>query len=279
MKMIAKIDKNAPQMKFAIVDNQRAEATISGAKGVCLCGSELIAKCGEVRINHWAHKGNRLCDPWWEETEWHRAWKGLFPNDWQEVRQQANSGEWHIADVKTGQGWVNEFQHSHIHPDERRARNDFYQPKLVWIVDGTRRKRDQLKFFELLKNGKSVGERLRILPSFSEDECALVRDWGGSNAPVFFDFGPTELLWCIVPKGGNQNVYAAGFTRAEFIGFHLADATQMDFSKILGKINEWVSANVALRLVQAGNLQLVRQPPLNAFQTYTARRERFRRRF
>src|SRR5688572_30242664 len=115
-------------MIFAIVDNKRVKATISGARGVCLCGSELIAKCGEVRINHWAHKGNRLCDPWWEETEWHRTWKGLFPNDWQEVRQQAASGEWHIADVKTGQEWVIEFQHSHLNTDERRARNDFYQP-------------------------------------------------------------------------------------------------------------------------------------------------------
>ena len=60
-------------MKFAIVNGTKCEA-IKRVKGFCLrCGSELIAKCGEVRINHWAHKGTRNCDPWWEnETNWHR---------------------------------------------------------------------------------------------------------------------------------------------------------------------------------------------------------------
>ena len=43
-------------MKFAQVNNKRIEA-IKGATGVCpVCGSELVAKCGEVYIHHWAHK-------------------------------------------------------------------------------------------------------------------------------------------------------------------------------------------------------------------------------
>lgn len=69
-------------MKFALINGDKAEAT-KGAKGVCpSCGSELIAKCGEVKVDHWAHKGNRNCDPWWEnETDWHRSWKGNFPKD------------------------------------------------------------------------------------------------------------------------------------------------------------------------------------------------------
>lgn len=51
-------------MKFAIIDNTKVEA-IKGVKGICpSCGSELIAKCGEVKVNHWAHKGMRNCDPW-----------------------------------------------------------------------------------------------------------------------------------------------------------------------------------------------------------------------
>lgn len=44
------------------------------------------------------------------------------------------SGEKHIADVKTDSGWVLEFQHSNINPKERLSRNSFY-PKLVWVVD------------------------------------------------------------------------------------------------------------------------------------------------
>jgi len=54
----------------------------------------MVAKCGEVRIWHWAPHRSRLCDPWWEnETEWHRNWKEQFPVNWQEVVHQAVSGE------------------------------------------------------------------------------------------------------------------------------------------------------------------------------------------
>lgn len=52
-------------MKFALINGIKEEAT-KGAKGLCpICDSELVAKCGEVKINHWAHKGKRMCDPWW----------------------------------------------------------------------------------------------------------------------------------------------------------------------------------------------------------------------
>ena len=58
-----------------------------GASAVCqCCGSELVPKCGKVRIHHWAHKSESTCDHWWEhETEWHRDWKNEFPLEWQEV--------------------------------------------------------------------------------------------------------------------------------------------------------------------------------------------------
>jgi len=54
-------------------------------------------------------------------------------------------GEKHIADVKTKNGWVLEFQHSYIKPEERNYRNAFYS-KLVWIIDGLRRKTDRIQF-------------------------------------------------------------------------------------------------------------------------------------
>ena len=114
-------------MKFALVNGEKSEAT-KGAKGFCpSCGAELIAKCGEVKVNHWAHKGSRNCDPWWEnETDWHRSWKGNFPVDWQEVIHFDGKGEKHIADVKTQTGYVLEFQHSYLDPEERRSRNAFH---------------------------------------------------------------------------------------------------------------------------------------------------------
>lgn len=105
-------------MKFALINGNKVEAT-KGSKGTCSnCRVELVAKCGELKIHHWAHKGIRTCDPWWEnETEWHRLWKGNFSTDWQEIILTDDvTSEKHIADIRTPQGLVIEFQHSHIDP-------------------------------------------------------------------------------------------------------------------------------------------------------------------
>jgi hypothetical protein len=31
------------------------------------CMADVIAKCGERKINHWAHKKALVCDPWWRK--------------------------------------------------------------------------------------------------------------------------------------------------------------------------------------------------------------------
>ncbi len=122
-------------MKFAIVNGDKTEA-LKGVKGICPnCGSELIAKCGELKMNHWSHKGIRTCDSWWEpETEWHRSWKNHFPNEWQEnIRFDELKNEKHIADILPIDNLVIEFQHSHIEPQERISREKFYK-NMVWVV-------------------------------------------------------------------------------------------------------------------------------------------------
>src|SRR6267142_346180 len=103
-----------------------------------VCGTAMIAKCGDIKVRHWAHLGRRTCDHWWEpETVWHRDWKNHFPLSWQERIHSSENGEKHIADVKTGRGVVLEFQHSFLHSNERESREKFY-PKLVWVVDALR---------------------------------------------------------------------------------------------------------------------------------------------
>ena len=181
-------------MKFSLVNGQHQEAQ-PNLSGMCpACGHPMVAKCGEVKIWHWAHKRRRPCDPWWEnETEWHRAWKEQFPVHWQEVVHEAKNGEKHIADVKTDHGWVIEFQHSYIKPEERRSRDTFY-PKLVWVVDGARRKRDRTQFLNAWKEGMQVGGNSLVRRAFS-DKCVLLREWAGSHAPIFFDFGEEVLWW------------------------------------------------------------------------------------
>ena len=71
--------------------------------GYCpCCDTEMIAKCGNRKVWHWAHKTKRKYDHWWEtETEWHRDGKNQFPVEWQEVVNFAEDGEKHLADVKT----------------------------------------------------------------------------------------------------------------------------------------------------------------------------------
>lgn len=116
-------------MKFAIVNNEKLEAE-KGLSGICpICQEQVIPKCGQYRINHWAHKSINHCDKWWEsETEWHRNWKDLFPKEWQEVvAYDDQTGEKHIADIKTNSNLVVEFQHSNISDEERISRESFYK--------------------------------------------------------------------------------------------------------------------------------------------------------
>ena len=88
----------------------------------------MIAKCGNKKVWHWAHKTKKTCDHWWEnETQWHRDWKDQFPVEWQEVVHFAEGGEKHVADVKTSTGLVIEFQHSAITKEEVLSRTAFYQ--------------------------------------------------------------------------------------------------------------------------------------------------------
>jgi len=260
-------------MKFALVDGKKLEATHS-ATGICVgCGSDLIAKCGEVRIWHWAHKGSRHCDQWWEnETEWHRGWKGHFPIEWQEIIHQADVGERHIADVKTGQGWVLEFQYSYLNPEERRARDAFY-PKLVWVVNGERRTRDKLQFHKAWEEGRLIGSVPWMRSVFSS-ECRLLQEWAKCSAPVFFDFGEVnKSLWCLLPDSSVGNAYIVAFSREDFIKLHRDGVSQMgqDLSELLGKLKEIISGDIARRQAQTFR-------PLG-FQQYIGQRARFRRRF
>lgn len=213
-------------MKFALVEGERREAK-PGLSGTCpLYGHVMIAKCGKHRAPHWAHRANSTCDHWWEpETEWHRDWKNQFPVGCQEIIHISESGEKHIADVKTASGVVVEFQHSLLHLGEREARENFY-PKMVWVVDGRRRARDRARFFAILRSAKIINVK-PLIALFSSNEGALLRDWGDSRVPVYFDFGDSEpndtprfdmpVLWRLNPRGQNAMAYLSPVPKTEFL--------------------------------------------------------------
>jgi hypothetical protein len=111
---------------------------------------------------------------------------------------QSEAGEKHIADVKTEYRVVLEFQHSHLRRDEREAREKFYQ-KMVWVVDGVRRKRDTAQFFALVDQATILNREPLIVSVQYQWESALFRDWEASNVPVYFDFRDAPVLWRLNP--------------------------------------------------------------------------------
>lgn len=229
-------------MKFALVNGQRLEAQPNLSGNCPACDHPMIAKCGNHRVRHWAHQRNHLCDPWWEnEGEWHRAWKAEFPDAWHEIVCRDESGAKHIADVKTEYGWVIELQHSRISPEERRSRDAFYR-QLVWVVDGTSRKRDVKQFANAWNDGTQVGRAWPVRRLYVDD-CAMLREWTDSQTPIFIDFGGGQWLWWVLSGRLNGAVYVAQFPRAVFIHIHRGGIVQegLDFAGLIDELSGLIS--------------------------------------
>ncbi|WP_437618553.1 competence protein CoiA [Sorangium sp. So ce1151] len=203
-------------MKFAIVNGAPTEPKPKVA-GTCVnCGAEMVSKCGRVKVWHWAHKWNPPCDPWWEsETEWHRAWKNLFPNDWQEVPSvDPQTGERHVADVKNPNGLVIELQNSPISVDERASRERFYK-EMIWVVNGKRGELDE-RYFDMGRSGPIQTNPLAYrIEWFGHGR--LLHNWAPLNANVYLDFGK-EHLWRLVSFDPAKKVGVVGpVPKATFI--------------------------------------------------------------
>ena len=220
-------------MNFALIENNKIEAN-PNLKGMCPhCSQSVIAKCGKQRIWHWAHSSKTTCDNWWEpETEWHRTWKKNYPAEWQETSLlDERTGEKHIADVRTTHNLVIEFQHSPINPQERASREKFYK-NMVWVVDGTRLKRDYHRFLKGKNNDfentifykTDNPEIFRI--EFDFLDWFLPTAWLESSVPVIFDYrgdgtmddteGIRNKLYCLFPQVGRY-ARVAEITRKAFI--------------------------------------------------------------
>jgi hypothetical protein len=118
-------------MLVALVDGQRSKPQ-PGLRGACPgCGGEMLSKCGEKLLWHWAHRiaeCSYLSEP---ETEWHMDWKSRFPTECQEVAVDD-----HRADVK-GARAVLEVQHSSIGSAAIRDREECYG-EMLWVLDAVR---------------------------------------------------------------------------------------------------------------------------------------------
>src|SRR5690606_18131428 len=118
----------------------------------------------------------------------------------------------HIADVKTNDGIIIEFQHSPIKPEERKSRNDFYK-NIIWVVDGKRLIKDETNFAKAYNSGISIG----YVKKTNINDSTLLKDWSNTRVPVFLDFGH-PVLWLLIPIISNETtVFIFPINKNEFL--------------------------------------------------------------
>lgn len=187
-------------MHFALLNGIRVEPEKGLQGAVCpICKQPVRARCGEVRVKHWAHKSVIDCDSWKEpETTWHREWKNRFGNLQEQMHEK--DGVRHMADVKTADGTIVEFRHGTMDMEGLRTREAFFGELMFWVADCTAESR-KLRFYDNL----SYARRLDVCSnetevwSISDPERVFPRSWTESRRFVFFDFGE-PLLWCLFPR-------------------------------------------------------------------------------
>jgi hypothetical protein len=229
------------KFKFALVNGGRTEAQ-PGLRGTCaFCQSEMIAKCGPVKIRHWAHKSNAACDHWWEnETEWHRTWKNYFPAEWQEIIHKDAAGERHIADVKTDKEFVIEFQYSAIKSNEAQSRESFYK-NMVWIVNGARLKSGYPHFCKGLSNFRNLNNTGFFLSN--APEACFPANWLTRSVSVYFDFQADSKradLWCLFPGRVDGYAVIACVSQKQFIDLSSATPHLLHAQESLSHITQCI---------------------------------------
>jgi len=213
-------------MHIAIVNNERALPSPRATGSCPKCGGPVIAKCGDIKVHHWAHRGRTSCDHGRDQrTPWHHAWQNMFPTDWLERRHCAESGEIHIADVRTERGLIIEVQHSPLRAEEISAREGFYR-NMVWVVNGARVQADLLRFLKGSRSASSPWRHAFYL--VSAPERFFPQAWLKCRKPVFFDFENgwklTEAtqplvrpLWCLLPGRMFGRAVVVCMSRSTFV--------------------------------------------------------------
>ena len=187
-------------MHFALLNGVRVEPEKGLDGAVCpICKQPVRARCGEVRVKHWAHKSVIDCDSWKEpETTWHREWKNLF-GDLQEQMHEKD-GTRHMADVKTQDGTIVEFRHGPIDLNGKRTREAFFGEPMFWVVDCAaeqKKNRFNFNFGNAVKASVPCDDREIFM--VDHPACVFPRSWIECKRFVFFDFGESQL-WCLFPR-------------------------------------------------------------------------------
>jgi len=161
-------------MIWAIKNQKRILASPKDRATCELCNDEVISKCGEIKIWHWAHKKDFECDSFGEpESKWHIQWKNYFPKSRQEFRFEK-----HIADIYTKNRLVIELQKSTLSPKKIREREEYYK-NMIWILH------------------EKIGENLEL-----RNKKGIItfrwkwahKSWFTSKMKIYFDFWEDRLF-------------------------------------------------------------------------------------
>lgn len=116
----------------------RIEAKQAGpSRAICGgCGESVFLKCGQKIVDHWCHLPGSTCvhaGTTGPETDWHRNWKGLVPEQYREVSMRRD-GKLRRADIRAKTKTVIELQHSNIAQEEVASREEFYGKNMFWCL-------------------------------------------------------------------------------------------------------------------------------------------------
>lgn len=163
-------------------ENGKAILPFRGVHAYCpMCNQKLTPKCGNIKIHHFAHKGVRDCDPWYEPiSDWHLSWQQLaFP--FTEVAIERN-GVKHRADIAYPSGLIIEIQNSKLSLEEKIERERFYQ-NMFWILNAK-------------EWGIQITEEANV---FKELFCSMKprQNWfinSQNEKPIFLDLGNDTII-------------------------------------------------------------------------------------
>ena len=159
-----------------LYDSLRQRATPKATSTCPCCRTALIAKCGSVKIHHWAHESLIDCDEWYEGiSDWHLSYQGYVKEDCREVVV----GD-HRADIKLSSGKVIELQHSPITP-EVVAERELHYGHMIWIFDAEKWKKNFM-----MKSSSPD----RMYFRWKRAHKGVL----ACEKPIFFDLGNDEIL-------------------------------------------------------------------------------------
>jgi competence protein CoiA len=179
-------------MLYALMSGEKVRAT-PGARAECPgCRREMVAKCGEVVMWHWAHMASP-CGDWEPETDWHLEWKSWFPPEWVEVFRGGRR-----ADVLLPSGTAIEFQRRGLGAETIRAREANWG-RVIWVMYA-----EDLYDATLSVYGEATDiPRLDLRTKYDADGRVKYtsfrwrhprRSWEAAEGSLVMDFGEGDLF-------------------------------------------------------------------------------------